>query len=122
MDIFAMHRSSVEATYRGICNIYEYQTVKNPETKISSQEPVLVNENIPCKLSFENLSVAGTGEGAAQRSIVAKLFIAPEVEIKAGSKLVITQDEITKEYAKSGEPGIFPSHQEIMLNLFERWA
>lgn len=122
MDIFAMHRRAVEVTYRGSCNIYEYQTVKNSETKISSKEQILVNENIPCKLSFENLSVAGTGNGAAQKAIVAKLFIAPEIEIKAGSKLEITQDGITQEYAKSGEPGRFPSHQEIMLNLCERWA
>lgn len=122
MDIFAMHRKAIESQYRGTCDIYEYKTVKNPETKISSKEPVLVNEKIPCKLSYENISVVGDSNGAAQKAIVAKLFIAPEVEVKAGSKIIVTQDGITKEFAKSGEPGIFPSHQEIMLNLFERWA
>lgn len=122
MDMFEMHRKAIESQYRGKCSIYELMTVKDPETKISKKEPVLVNEDIPCKLSYESLSVAGVSNGAAQKAIAVKVFMAPEIEVKAGSKLVITQDGVTKEFAKSGEPGVFPSHQEIMLNLFERWA
>ena len=122
MDIFEMHRKAIESQYRGTCDIYEYMTVKDEDTKISSKKQVLVNEKIPCKLSYENISVVGVSNGAAQKEIVAKLFIAPEVEIKAGSKIVVTQDGVTKEFARSGEPGIFPSHQEIMLKLSERWA
>ncbi|HBG5847838.1 TPA: hypothetical protein OUL20_003776, partial [Clostridioides difficile] len=49
-----------------------------------------------------------------------KLFISPDIEIKAGSKLIITnQNNITKEYIRSGEPAIYPNHQEIILELFK---
>lgn len=117
----ALHRKAIEKTYKGICNIYEYQTVTDEKTKLSRQESVLVHENKPCKLSYEKISVVD-GNGVMQKDVVTKLFIAPEIEIKAGSKLEITQDNVTKEFAKSGEPARYASHQEIMLELFERWA
>ncbi|HBG7860105.1 TPA: hypothetical protein KRF17_003499, partial [Clostridioides difficile] len=44
-----------------------------------------------------------------------KLFISPDIEIKAGSKLIIND----KEYVRSGESVIYPNHQEIILELLE---
>ncbi|HBG1494195.1 TPA: hypothetical protein KPH48_002465, partial [Clostridioides difficile] len=44
-----------------------------------------------------------------------KLFISPDIEIKAGSKLIIND----KEYVRSGESAIYPNHQEIILELFK---
>ncbi|TQX27951.1 hypothetical protein D1N55_18600, partial [Clostridioides difficile] len=44
-----------------------------------------------------------------------KLFISPDIEIKAGSKLIIND----KEYVRSGESAIYPNHQEIVLELLE---
>ncbi|HBE9034583.1 TPA: hypothetical protein KN659_003459, partial [Clostridioides difficile] len=42
------------------------------------------------------------------------------IEIKAGSKLIITtQNNITREYVRSGESAIYPNHQEIILELFK---
>ena len=50
-----------------------------------------------------------------------KLFISPDVLIKAGSKIIVTQHGRTTEYSNSGVPAVYPTHQEIMLTLFEGW-
>ena len=51
-----------------------------------------------------------------------KLFIAPEVEIKSGSKIIVAHCGKTTEYTRSGVPGMHATHQEIMLDLFKEWA
>ncbi len=53
---------------------------------------------------------------------VTKLFIAPEINIKAGSKLVITHEGVTTEYIRSGVPAIHSNHQEVVIELFKEYA
>lgn len=48
--------------------------------------------------------------------------IPPDVVIKAGSKIIVTQHGRTTEYSNSGVPAVYPTHQEIMLTLFNGWA
>ena len=115
-------RRAIEKLYDSTCTVYEYQNVTDEVTKISTQKPVVVWENQPCRLSFESISVVEQSTGAAKKSMSVKLFISPEVSIKAGSKIAVTTKGVTTEYANSGIPAIYSSHQEIMLNLFERWA
>ena len=45
-----------------------------------------------------------------------------ELDIPAGSKIVVTQEGRTNEYQKSGEPAVYSFHQEVMLVPFERYA
>lgn len=78
-------------------------------------------EDQPCKLSFETLT-SSTGDPVATVSQSVKLFISPDVVIKAGSKIIVTQHGRTTEYSNSGVPAVYPTHQEIMLTLFEGWA
>jgi hypothetical protein len=49
-------------------------------------------------------------------------LIAPEIHVKPGSKLTITQNGVTTEYKNSGEPALFDTHQEIILELFKGWS
>lgn len=121
-NMFDMHRGAIEMLYLDSCNIYEYQNVKDPETKISKKQEVLIQEDIPCKLSYSSIDTAPVSDGAAQRNIIAKLFISPETEVKPGSKLVVLHNGENTDFASSGDPGIYPDHKEIMLKLFERWA
>ncbi|HBF4975789.1 TPA: hypothetical protein KOP14_003650, partial [Clostridioides difficile] len=71
-------------------------------------------ENQPCKLSCKNIVSATEGKVAKLEQTI-KLFISPDIEIKAGSKLIIND----KEYVRSGESAIYPNHQEIILELFK---
>ncbi|MCD8209167.1 MAG: hypothetical protein LUD72_14610 [Bacteroidales bacterium] len=108
--------------YKGLCTVVEYGDVVDEDTKLSHQEETVVLEDQPCNLSFENqYATDQTDTGDAQTQSL-KLFIAPEITINAGSKLIITQCGETHEYSCSGVPAVYPDHQEIMLKLFEGWA
>ncbi len=115
-------RRAQESTYEGLCTVYEYRSTKDPDTKITHEEEISVIENQPCKLSFEKLNAVVQTETAAVIAQGLKLFLAPEIHINGGSKIVVTQNGVTGEYSASGEPAIYPTHQEIMLELFKGWA
>lgn len=115
-------RRAQESTYEGLCTVYEYRSTKDPNTKITHEEEVAVIENQPCKLSFEKLSAVIQTETAATLTQGLKLFLAPEIHIDGGSKIVVTQNGVTGEYSASGEPAVYPTHQEIELSLFKGWA
>ncbi|HBG7381158.1 TPA: hypothetical protein KRD64_003799 [Clostridioides difficile] len=112
-------RRAIELLYRDKCTIVEYQPVKDPVTKRTNNKEVVVLENQPCKLSYKNITSATDGKVAKLEQTI-KLFISPNISIKAGSKLIITnQNNVTKEYIRSGEPAIYQNHQEIILELLE---
>ena len=116
-------RNAIESLYyEGACSIVEFQDVTDSETKITRQTEVTVLENQPCKLSFEKLDAANQTEAGAAIVQGAKLFLAPEIKVKEGSKIVVTQFGETHEYSCSGDPAVYPSHQEIMLEVFRGWA
>ena len=102
------------------CYFIEYQKIKDKWGMTDFQE-VTVLEDQPCKLSFETLT-SSPGDPVATVSQSVKLFISPDVVIKAGSKIIVTQHGRTTEYSNSGVPAVYPTHQEIMLILFNGWA
>ncbi len=117
-----MARAALEQTYEGLCTIIEYRDVTDEKTKLSSEEEVVVVKDVPCKLSFEKLDAAVQTETAAKVSQGIKLFIATEINVNSGSKIIVTQDGVTNEYSASGKPATYCTHQEIVLELLRRWA
>lgn len=115
-------REALEATYEGSCTIIEYREVTDKKTKLSSEEEVAVIKNQPCKLSFEKLNAVVQTETAAAAAQGVKLFLAPEITVNSNSKIVVTQNGVTGEYSASGEPAIYYTHQEIILELFRGWS
>lgn len=111
---------ALERMYQGRATVIEYQKVKD-EWGMTNFQEVTVLEDQPCKLSFETLT-SSTGDPVATVSQSVKLFISPDVVIKAGSKIIVTQHGRTTEYSNSGVPAVYPTHQEIMLTLFNGWA
>ena len=79
-------------------------------------------EGQPCKLSFEKLAAVVQTETAAIASQGIKLFLAPEIMVKSGSKIIVTQDGVTSEYSTSSQPAVYCTHQEIVLELFRGWV
>lgn len=115
-------RQAKESLYDGVCTITEYQKVKKAN-KSTGFEAVDVLTNQPCRLSFKTINnTNNTDTGASAVTQIAKVFLAPEVEVKPGSKMTITQNGVTTEYKSSGEPAIYPTHQEIILELFKGWS
>jgi len=117
-----IQRKAIEQLYKGKCTIKEFREVKDPNTHISNKQEVTVLEEQPCRLSYSK--IASSSQTTAPASVVQtiKLFIAPEIEIKAGSKIIVTQNGRTTEFARSGEPAVYTNHQEIMLELFKEYA
>lgn len=112
-------RKAIEILYRDKCTIVEYQPIKDPVSKRTSNKEVVILENQPCKISYKNIVSATEGKVAKLEQTI-KLFISPNISIKAGSKLIITnQNNVTKEYVRSGESAIYPNHQEVILELFK---
>lgn len=115
-------RKAIEGTYTGVMTVSEYKAVRDPVTKITSNKEVVVLENQPCKLSFETITAAVQTETGAAVSQAVKVFVSPDISITAGSKIKVTQNGVTTDYTSSGVPAVYPTHQEIILELFERWA
>jgi hypothetical protein len=116
------HRAALEKLWKGLCTITVRQGSKNQINKRTEFTETIVYENQPCKLSFERITSTNENNNAVLVIQGAKLFIAPEINIPAGSKITVTQNNKTNVYEKSGEPAIFTNHQEVPLELFKRWA
>ncbi len=108
--------------YTGRCTVYEYQASKDPITKITEHQEVAVLPDQPCRLSYKTVTSASPSNGAAAVTQEIKLFIAPELVIKPGSKITVTQNNVTVDYKSSGKPAVYTNHQEIVLDLFQGWA
>jgi hypothetical protein len=119
----AAYRKSIEKLYDDTCNIYESGLRKDPKTKITKPaSDILVAENQQCRISFKTISPTSQTESNNKTSQEIKLFIAPELLIKEGSKIVITRNGRTTEYKNSGTPAIYSTHQEIILTLVKEYA
>ena len=116
-------RKALESTYHeGQCSIVEYGDTTDPITHITRQGENVVAEGVPCKLSFEKLSATNQTETAAAITQGVKLFLAPEIVVKGGSKIIVEWQGRTYEYSCSGDPAVYATHQEIPLERFRGWA
>lgn len=122
MSMYEAFKAALEQEYKGRCSVYEYRDTIDPVTRITAKQETEVFSDVPCRLSYERLYATDAAAGAPRQAIGVKLFLAPDVAVKPGSKLVVTQSGVTEQYAASGKPAVYHTHQEIVLNLFERRA
>lgn len=112
----------LERLYTGRCTIMEYVVEADPKTHITGHpKEQVVYENIPCRLSRKSFPAAVQGDGNGITEQI-KLFLSPEIEVKAGSKITVTQNGMTRDYKNSGVSAVYSSHQEVELELFRGWA
>lgn len=117
-------RKALERLWKDRCTVYHRVKVTDPKTKLTDFDEKPLLQDQPCKLSFETLN-STDGDHVATVAQSVKLFISSNVEIPAGCKIVVTRFndlERTFTYSRSGEPGIFTNHQEIMLEPFKGYA
>ena len=113
-------RAALEKGYTGTFTVTEHQKVKKPNhTTGFSDVDVLVDQ--PCRLSFSS-SPSVSGGDIPEINQTVKLFFSPEITVKEGSKITVTQNGVTTEYKQSGVPAVYQSHTEIILELFKGWA
>jgi hypothetical protein len=122
-----MVKNPLSVLWIGKCTIYEYQDVTDPETYQTTQQliPTVVDE--PCRLSQNYVShtpddLVKVGNGVPNVAQLIVLFIRPDLVIKAGSVIEVTQRGITNKYKRSSIPAVYSNHQEIVLELHKDYA
>lgn len=118
MDINKAVRAAIESRYDGKCIITERQKTTDPETHITGFSEVETG-SFRCHLSYKSSPSGQNGQPAELKQTI-KLFLAPEIRIKPGSKITVIQNGRQEEYQGSGVPDIYTNHQEIHLELFKR--
>ena len=115
-------RKAIESLYQGTCTVTEHQKVQKANKSTGFQD-VVVLEDEPCRLSFRNITDTNQSDNAASAVVqVTVLFISPDVRIAPGSKITVTQNNVTTDYQQSGIPAMYDTHQEIVLDLFREWS
>ncbi len=114
-------RKAIESTYDGVCSVIEHRKFLKADKSTGFREDTVL-ENLPCRLSVQSIGIAERSDTASAVNQLIKVFISPDIEIKAGSKMMITQNGVTAEYKASGAPALYSTHQEIILELFQGWA
>ena len=114
-------REAIQSMWTGVCNIFRFKNSKNKYGTVVSEVKELY-KNIPCRLSFKNISQTEQTESVAKTSQVVKLFIAPEVYVPPGSIVEVTQNGVTRKYKHSGVSAVYTNHQEIILDVEQEKA
>lgn len=114
-------REAIEKLYDHTCSVMVKQEYTKPNHSTGFKEVEIITDQ-PCRISFSSISDTEENTGAAKVVQMVKLFIAPEIQIPPGSKIIVTHDDIESLFSKSGEPATYPTHQEIMLEVWEEWA
>ena len=121
VDELKQARESIQSMWTGICNIFGFKNSKNKYGTVVSEVKELY-KNIPCRLSFKNISQTEQTESVAKTSQVVKLFIAPEVYVPPGSIVEVIQNGVTRKYKHSGISAVYTNHQEVILDAEQEKA
>lgn len=118
-DFTTKKPNPLKSLWIGKCTVYQYTTITDPITfqSTQSQIPVIIDE--PCKLSYNQEQATNIESGAAVISQSITLFIRPDLEIKPGSVIEVTQHGKTTKYKGSSKSAVYTNHQEIVLELYE---
>lgn len=109
-------KQALKLLWKDRCKItVKDQEVFDPESKTTSYEDAVLVENEPCKLSFQTLQTASEDVVKAKIVQKAKLFITNEITIPSGSIVEVSRGGRIFVFSSSSFPGIFSSHQEVML-------
>lgn len=103
----------------GKCTVYEFTPVTDPVTHQTTSKLVPVLEDEPCRLSYSYNSTTSSATGVAVVGQITTLFIRPDVEIKSGSIIEVTQHGKVSRFNKAGKPAVYTNHQEIVIRLDE---
>ena len=110
------YRKALEFLYTDKATITVIKMVKDPETKVQKKAPVILYENISCRLSFSP-DVVPSKEGlnySTERKD--KVFVSPEINVEPGAKIKITRSTgQVFEYDAIGEIKAYPTHNEYPL-------
>lgn len=120
-DILKRSRRAIMSLMIGTCDVYEYQSVKDPNTHVTKQAKKLLYSGQSCKLSYSKNPA--TAEGDAPGSLLTVRLILPsELAIRAGNEFTVTQSGKTRTFKAASEPAVYTNHQEVELESADDYA
>ena len=110
-----------------VCTVTKRVKRTDGATGLTDWTEEVLYSDVPCRLSFENYGRAmrdraAVGDPAAAVAQHVKLFLDPALSIPAGCCISVLRGDRVFHYRGSGQPAVFHSHQEINLELFDKWA
>ena len=103
--------------YDSICTVVVHEEYEKPNGSTGFRD-VTTLEDEPCLLQYTGVGAATQGDAVATVVQEIRLFISPDVEIPAGSKITVNSTS----YTHSGASAKYATHQEIVLKLWEKWS
>ena len=110
-------RKAIETMYDAVCTIIIREEYEKDNSTTGFRNVVLL-EDEPCHIKYSSVKSAVPEETAANVSQEIRLFISPDIEIPAGSRITVNQVD----YARSGVVAEYATHQEIVLSLWKGWS
>lgn len=114
-----VNKNPLSILWIGKCTIYEYQEITDPETFQTKHDLTVVISDEPCRLSHSRESTVNINSGVPYVAQTIVLFIRPDLTIKEGSVIEVTQNGVTNKYKRASKPSIYSKHQEVALELYE---
>lgn len=113
-------RSAMEALWTDRCSIAVRRTVQAEGGAEELREETIAS-GVRCRLSYIEAGAAQL-DVAARLGQRAKLMLGSELEVPAGSLITVERCGRQVKYRSSGAPRLYSSHQEIEMELSDRWA
>ena len=111
-------KRAVEHLYDGRMTVEEARKEKNAKN-ITTLVWSAVIEDVPCRVSYKTVTPAGRSDTVDSIAQAITLFTAPDIDIKPGSRVTVTQRGRTMRFSCAGIPAVYESHQEIPLTRWE---
>lgn len=122
MVIPAAYKKAVQSLWSGLATVTVRRGVLNPANGRTEPVEEVKASGLPCRISHQTVKSTEPSEEAALVAQTVTLYIDPTVDIPVGSKITVTQNGVTRDYERSGEPAVYTCHQEVPLELFKGWA
>lgn len=116
------YQKAIQSLWDGRCTIIVRDMALDPTTGRTEPQERVTEENLPCRVSYATVKSTESTEEAAVVAQSVTLYLAPAVDIPAGSKIAVTQNGVTRDYVRSGKPAVYTCHQEVPLELWKEWA
>ena len=111
-------KRAVEHLYDGRMTVEEARKEKNAKNITALVWNAVVGD-VPCRVSYKTITPAGRSDTVDSTAQTITLFTAPDIDIKPGSRIVVTQCGRTMRFSCAGIPAVYESHQEIPLTRWE---
>ena len=113
-------REAIESTYFDTFSSFRRKNGKDEATKQTKQTEVPILIDKPCAISKNNPSNISFGSNNGEINGKYTLFHAPELDVKAGDKIVVKTPQGQEFICYAGKPFAYSSHAETNCAEDER--